>query len=272
MLADKTLGGSFMGAFVEHDFDKSFLLDEERLRKILHIFNERNLDIEFKVYRGDSYWYVTENIEDVLSEDNDDWKKIERLEILSKEGTDITFKQIFSVENGVSIRIEGDNRDTIFLLFTDLREYIKNDVAKCINITKDFSRNFSMIVLFLLMLGMMGSQFIREKSQLTSAESILNSTEIVEKLNFLVQDRLSNNPKGMLGWTMGMIVMMLIMITNLLNNLVNYFFPRNVFIFGKQKQLYENKRQFVGKIFWGIAIAFIVSILAGLIVWKMTNS
>ena len=52
-----------MGAFVEHDFDKSFLLDEERLRKILQIVNERKLDIEFKVYRGDSYWYVTENIE-----------------------------------------------------------------------------------------------------------------------------------------------------------------------------------------------------------------
>jgi hypothetical protein len=65
-----------MGAYVHHQFERGFLLDEERLRKLVHLIAEK-LDpeksgkrYEFKVFRGDAYSYMTNAVDDILKEDN----------------------------------------------------------------------------------------------------------------------------------------------------------------------------------------------------------
>ena len=71
-----------MAAHVEHEFVRGFVLDEERLRKLTHLIAQ-HLDpsttggsYEFRVYRGDAFAYTTPSVEDVLKEDNSDWKRL----------------------------------------------------------------------------------------------------------------------------------------------------------------------------------------------------
>jgi hypothetical protein len=86
-----------MAAYVEHRFDKGFLLDEERLRKLVSIISQRLTKSEpptphnLRIFRADSYSYETENVQDVINEDNADWRRITKLEIHAKREKEFEF-------------------------------------------------------------------------------------------------------------------------------------------------------------------------------------
>src|SRR5687767_6503838 len=115
-----------MAAYVEHKFTRGFLLDEERLRRLRDIIAKRtehaNLPLTFKVYRGDSYSYETDSLDDVAREDNEDWRKITRLDVLINGKDELSFELTFS-KDGAFLKIVGADRDKVFLLFSDIRDY-----------------------------------------------------------------------------------------------------------------------------------------------------
>jgi len=129
-------------AFVEHSFRGGFLLDETRLRKLKDIIENRETRVSdskiiYQVYRGDSYSYETESVDDVVNEDNEDWRRITRLDLRialpDPEDDDhqgaLHFRLSFSYKEGCELRISADDRDRVFLLFSDLRDYIQNEVT-----------------------------------------------------------------------------------------------------------------------------------------------
>ena len=109
-----------MAAYVEHHFLKGFLLDEEKLRKLVNIINQRlsrstpPISHKFRVFRADSYSYETDNVEDIINEDNTDWRKITKLQIKALSEKEFEFDLTFS-NDGTDIKINGD-------LMTDLAD------------------------------------------------------------------------------------------------------------------------------------------------------
>ena len=99
-----------MGAFVEEKFKGGFILDEGKLRKTTDLIEKRSGDspVTFKVYRGDSYSYETSDIDDVVNEDNEDWRAITKLEQIVKKDKELDFKLAFSSE-GPSIYITPES-------------------------------------------------------------------------------------------------------------------------------------------------------------------
>ena len=268
-----------MSAYVEHVFSKGFLLDEEKLRKIVNIIEQRLLRTEsqiphsFKIFRADSYSYETKNLEDIIHEDNTNWKRIEKIEITANKGDGFNFRLVFSGE-GTSICISGSNRDQVYLLFSDLREYLKNEVNICMVIPKELD---SFIYTFFPMLMFLALIFLIYKidSSLPTMEEIrktTNSSELHEKLNFLIKYKSPETRSAIRAfWPMALILVLVPIISILLKKYVYIFFPSNLFLIGVQKQRYERRRRICTNVFWGIIIAFIIGILAGLSVWKMTK-
>lgn len=267
-----------MAAFVEHSFDNGFLLDEERIRKIQDIIATRlskqspPLKPKYKVYRGDSYSYVTESLEDVAMEDNDDWRKITRLDVLVEKGDALDFRLSFS-HAGSELNIKGEDRDQVFLLFSDLREYMNNDVATS-KLTKNRYKLMSSFLLLLPMVGFLVFMWLDIKpSNPLARQNALQSSNMVTKLDFIIQEEQRRDTgRGFLYIVAVTIVFMGLASTRLLQRGVGFMFPSNEFLFGRRKQRFEHRRTILNNILWIVLIGLAVSTIAGIIVWYVTKS
>jgi hypothetical protein len=128
-----------MGAYAEQAFNKKgYILDEERLRKINSLLCQRVKDIPnspipvYRVFRSDSFTYSTKNLEDIICEDNYDYQRIERIYIYhdsekaaSPYEADEGFHLLIALEKDeIYLKIRGENRDLVFLLLSELKQYI----------------------------------------------------------------------------------------------------------------------------------------------------
>ena len=221
-----------MPAFVEQSFKKGFILDEERLRKLREIIEKRSepTTLSYKVYRGDSYSYTTTLIDDVVKEDNEDWRGISRLELIIDNEPQLKFTLQFSDE-GCDLQATGENRDNVFLLLSDLRDYIQHEVATVTSIeSQGFVATFVVLVLMLLMCVMMFSA-LKSPDQ-NAANRVLTSTDVVAKLNFLVQQ--SVRSKRVDKWLMAMPVTITVAIILFVSGdtILKFLLPANLFLFG----------------------------------------
>ena len=100
-----------MAAHVESDFDNNpFRLDEEGARKLWETIERRvkdvaDVDLRLKVYRGDDFAYETSSVDDLVSEENADWKAVTRVDYLaSNDDEQFKFALRFRTNNGVEMR------------------------------------------------------------------------------------------------------------------------------------------------------------------------
>jgi hypothetical protein len=56
-----------------------------------------------------------------------------------------------------------------------------------------------------------------------------------------------------------------------LSKMVKYFFPSNVFLFGKELKRYADIQTLRSRLFWGVIVALLVGIAASLVVWAITR-
>jgi len=260
-----------MGAHVEHRFDKDFVVDEERLRKIRSIIDARlsKLDVTsglfYKVRRGDSFSYETESIEQVIEEDNEDWRRITGLDIKLEEKDRLELVLAFS-RSGVSLVMEGAERDEVFLLFSDLKHYLDNEVATCrsrhILDDKLLPALFPLGFLFFLILFMF---IFTDRPEEHIRQAVLESQDLADKLNFLVEHKAKDRSSTIFSATLFATVILLAAAVAF-SQALRHAYPSNDFVFGKRKELLEKRRAVIGKVFWGIGVTLVVSIVAGLIV------
>ena len=265
-----------MGALVEHDFERGFVLDEERLRKIHDLVETRiskyatPLSVRYKVSRGDSLSYETLSLQDVVNEDNDDWRAITKLELFTTN--DETFKFRLTFGSGtVSLSITGDDRDAVFLLFSDLREYIRNEVLAARKVHRATVRLLTLAIFPLVMIGAFFYVVRSTRVDPALASKALASKDVAEKVNFLISDRLAYTHVGYV--LPGMMVLLLILMVSpdALIAAWGFIFPSNAFLFGKRKSHFEKRRRLVSNIFWVIIVGMMVSAIAGMLVWRFTK-
>lgn len=270
-----------MAAHVEHNFPKGFILDEERVRKLNSILAERlgkfhtPIKHKFRIYRGDSFSYETDIVDEVVNEDNTDWRRITRLDVVSEPDESFGLILRFS-ERGTQIEMEGTDRDEVFLLFSDLREYINNEVniAKTFRFGRYFFIFLSSLIFISPIIGFIWSIFPPHASP-EQVDSVLKNPDIAAKLDFLIKYNVSLNKFSYYHLLWFFLVpfgsFLLILLAGLWLRVENYLLPSNVFLFGAQKARFERQRKIITNILWVVIIGFFVSVFAGLVVTIFTS-
>lgn len=266
-----------IGAYVKYNFDKGFLLDEEKLRKIHDIITTRvKENIEYHIYRNDSFSFKTTDIEDIFKEENSKWTKFNEIK-MNINSNDFNFSLNFD-EKTVNLSIDGEDRDKVFLLYSELKDYISNDVCTQRIIIKDTTDFFFTFILFVpvALIALLIFSTRLQTSQEIDPDIITNvikSDDIHEKMNFLIQLQIKKNNEEEIFSYVAVIYLAILIIPILFRNqtvkLFIYIFPTNIFLFGKEIDNYNKKKELKNKIFWGIIIALMVSIVGGYILLKI---
>lgn len=260
-----------MGAYVEEKFVGGFILDEGKLRKIADLIERRcnGASLVYKVHRGDSYSYETSVIDDVVNEDNEDWRAITRLLLRVEQVGQLDFSFTFS--DGASLYITGNDRDAVFLLFSDLREYMNNEVLIVPPLSKETTDRISVMIMaagVLFMFYVFYSTIVGKDPALLKAA--LDSTEVNEKLDFLIKNGEAPIQGRFIFWVPVAMFIAFAIPLDLIGKVRSFIFPTNQFLFGDRKKKYEARVALVSKIFWGVGVTLIVSIIAGFFVWTIT--
>jgi hypothetical protein len=101
---------------------------------------------------------------------------------------------------------------------------------------------------------------------------VLTSSDLVEKINFLIQERHRANSGGSAIWfLLAAMLVMTVMVAGGLEWVWAQVFPSNLFLFGQRKESFNRRRALLGNIFWIVAVGLVVSLVAGLIVWFVTK-
>ena len=260
-----------MSAYVEHDFEKSFILDEARVRKIHELISTRVAKLPeppkllLKVFRGDSYVYETPHVSDVLKEDNDDWRAITRLEFIANT-EDVFYLRLTFSSRGTFINLMGDDRDTVFLIFSDLREYLHSSVLTRAMIGRDATRMIGLLSMVVAMVGLFWSLFASMLPDPEVSSRALNASDVGEKINYLIEERSRQRfPTSMFGWLALTVLATLGAVSGAIEGLWRLLFPGNLFLFGKRKELHDKRRAALSKVFWVVFVGLAVSILGGML-------
>jgi hypothetical protein len=280
-----------MSAYIDFKFHKGFLLNEENLRKITDIISKRlpNLEsytIKYSVYRNDSFCFDTHNISDILNEGNSREQKINTLMIMAyeKNNTDekieLDLRVIFDSAESVRFKIIGENRDFVFLLGSDIKEYIGNNIAVCLRYSDEKARNFGRAMPFFLtmalfIIGM--NKFISvvnvaNREKLSEVDLIIKSNDISEKLNYILKGNtalLKLDYSFVIPLLIGFFILLFAALY--INKILSIFIITNVFIIGKEKEIYDRRVKRRANIIWVGLIGLILSIISGILVWKITG-
>ncbi|MEQ9941074.1 hypothetical protein ABRP58_03290 [Pectobacterium aroidearum] len=259
-----------MAANVEYDFENYFELDEEKVRRIHSILKERTKlsnegKIKFQITRIDNFIYTTETIEDVIKETNDSTSKINNLIIHYNTDELIVIIQ-FNDKSGASINVTGDDRDNVFLLSSELRDYIKKEVANHIKWLDVATKKIMIIsmVMFLIYVTYLFSTIAQYSSE--QIQEIINNGSESEKLNFLInKDYVGSSFIAKFTFVMATMIFVFILQLVPMGKISNYFFPKNTFLFGKQIQLITKRKKTNSNIFWVVIVGGLISLILAFI-------
>jgi len=252
-----------MAANVEYVFNKYFELDEEKLRRIHAIIkkrvNEKNQsDIEFLVKRIDNLVFITKNIDDIINETNDSTSKIQSI-FISIKNDEQDLQVELSHRDGAALSLSGEDRDNVFLLSSELKEYISKEVANKRSLSwlqSRFILPFTMVI-FVAYCMYVVSAASAEVS--VTLEQALHTSNIDEKLNYLILKASKSSESYKL--LPALLIMFTLLMLQLLpiSKVLNILFPKNTFLFGKEIQTIERKKKLASNIFWGVIVAGVLS-------------
>lgn len=257
-----------MSAKVSKRFDNRFELNEENIRRIHSDIRKRtppenHKDIIFEVFREDSLVFRTSEIDRVLSESNDSTQKIKELKIeYADNSLNILLK--FSASDGAELTITGEDRDNVYLISSELKEYIQKEV--CHLKSGNHSEKLGAILFFSLMIVALNFLSGVSGKPVDSAElsKILASNDSADKLNYLINIASEKNQseQKIKYLTFAPFVLMLFIFVPS-KKIFNYFFPGNIFLIGKQITVIANRRGNARNIFWGGLVALAIAFLSG---------
>lgn len=264
-----------MGTSVNYEFKKGFILDEERIRKINDLIIEKahlkskGIVPNYQIYFENSFTFNSNKIQEIIDLPNNSVDKITRIKIsLNIKNLEL----IVDINPKDSLlQIEGESRDLIFVLFSDLRDYLNKEVFTIWSNKIDKRYIRLLIPIFLIsLLSYTMFRFI-DSNNIDKPEliKIINNDDILPKINFLLQERL-NLPtesyeflKWMLPVSIFSSILMVLPITDyLIVKPFRYLFPSHLFLFGKAIEENKKRKNLLDKILWGGLIALVISIVA----------
>lgn len=270
------------GCEVDCYFKNGFILGEEHLQMLSSMIKNRYAeeDLIYKITKSSSYIYQTLEIEEIFKEENSKANLINKLEIIIDNEDKVKFNLCFEKGEYSYLKIMGVDKDIVFLLYNEIKTYVEKEIAiKKFFLSYYALQSICLGISSLLMLGNMLFLFgglVNTKSEVVS--EALNSADILFKLNYLIsqQSNMESNEKKFV-YTLLPIAIISVLISFAPKTL-NFFLGKNgvlritdYFLFGKQKNIYDKKVKFKNNFIWCIGIGFLVSIVAGFVVYIFTK-
>ena len=170
---------------------------------------------------------------------------------------------------GTHLEIEGDERDKVFVLFSDVREYLTEEVNKGFYLSKQAKQILAGAMMFAFLATFLSFMAAEERSShLTNTElkRVTASRDVAAKLDALLTVESRKAQRGIP--VRGMLIffaIVLVLGADLPERSWSYIWPSNVFLFGAQKIHFDRKRKVIANVFWIVVIGGAVSILAALV-------
>ena len=253
-----------MATFQRFSTRKGFFLTEEALVRISDIAkrrfeeNGRTATVHFRVQRKDGMLIEYHSPTDVAAEENAPRNAITRVEIASKTETG-ELRITFDAKDGLDLFVKSETRDVAFLMTSDLKEYFASEVLRfrAFSLTQLLDKRATFPLLMIAALAIMFT--LMQSHEYVSKDKIkvaIESNDIAEKLNFLLQDRFQRTSIP-ISFMSGFLSIPLIF---LLSPFIEAVFPRNIFYWGKAAIAHERTKAIRDKAFWGIVVAAVVGI------------
>jgi len=252
-----------MNAHLETTFKRGFLLTEETLIKLDDIVRKRleSADplakVSFKVFRADGMLVEFDTASLVAAEENSSRNAIKRVEILSSANF-YKLSLRFDSKEGTTLEIEANDRDLAYLLASDIKDYVQSEILKFRSFTFDSALGSKNAFPFLMLPFLFYSLSSIKYAEPEVISSVLESTDLLTKLNFLIESRSSQDPGFSKWYVAGMIFILFTLF--FLGSFLDRIYPRNIFKWGKQAQIYDRLLGHREKVMWGIVIAFVIGI------------
>lgn len=257
-----------MKAKIDTKFDNGFLLSEEGLVKIIDIIKKRfdflnsGFSIKYEIHRIDDALLTLDNVKDIFSEENSKIDKIIEINIISQiKNADL--KLTFKKGEKTKLILTSNDKDLALLLIADLKAYLKSEVIvqrlssiKNFMLSRYFTPSFSIILLLPLIFLMANIQQLENIN--------IETASLEQKINYLVEDRREiGRLRKITNYVYSLPFIFIIGV--LIVPLLKYFYPTDIFLWGKELTAYNSQKALSSKIFWGVIVAFIIAIGVALI-------
>lgn len=269
------------GCEVNHDFKNGFILNEEHLQTLSSMIRERYTEeLIYQITKSDSYIFQTSDINEIIKEENSSANLINKMAIIIDDDN-ISFILCFEKGEATFLRIIGEDKDKIFLLYNEIKTYVEKEITTVKTfLSYDTMQNICSVLSSFLMIGsilllLIPLSYSRNNEGIDEA---INSSDVLFKLNYLINQR-GNTDRAMekymyIIFPIMVIAVILVFVPKLLRFLwgqKGVLRITDYFLFGKQKKVYDKKIKIKNNIVWTVDIGFLVSILAGLVIYFVTN-
>lgn len=270
------------GCEVNFNFKDGFILSEEHLQILSSMIKGRYAEEEliYRITKSNSYIYQTLDIDEIFREENSKANLINKLDIVINNEDKIKFHLCFEKGEYSYLRISGNDKDNIFLLYNEIKTYVEKEITTVktffsYSTLQSISSGILTLLLLSAMLYMLMGVINSEPEGFIEA---LNSSDVLVKLNFIISLQANNGIIDEKYMFMFIPIVISSMLLLFVPNLLNFFFGKNsslritdYFLIGKQKNVYDKKIKIKNNVIWSIGIGFLVSIAAGLFVYVFTK-
>ncbi len=245
-------------SYADISYKKWFYVDFESLVKIKdilknRIWNKCKDDIKLTVKKNNWLVFNTSEFSDIEEEYNSNNDKINHISI-STHNEDVNISITFDRKwEKTYISILWLDKDTTSLIYWELKTYITTMILKWWDIwTNEIEKRYTLIIMIVFTAFMFRNIFnIYRLNGTINNKDALNSTDIVEKLDYLIArtDILSQyqNPYP------GMLTVLVALIAWLwLIKIIKYLYPKCVFHFWDEKNQYSRKVGFRKRFRWSL--------------------
>ncbi len=275
---------------IYREYEQNFLVDEQKLRKIVDLIKEQSKKLlyetylEFYVEQAKDTFYHTQNIDEILQNDNTIEKSFCTIAIYlyrSDEEPETEQKPqgekkpiisvAFTSERTPNLRfsVSSDNRDWTFLVFDELETQIKRTLTK--KASKIFTPLFFDLLLatVIIISGLLLLNWLSLKYMpvVPSLDITIMTTE--EKITKILELSIARNNSPVfpsilpliLSWILATIIVATRPFTKIIRKI-----SKSYFLWGDMIQIHSKRETLLNAIKWGVVIAFIISILSGVVV------
>lgn len=270
------------GCEVNYSFQNGFILGEEQLQTLSSKIKERypKEELIYKITKGDSYVFQTLDINEIFKEENSNGNFIKKLDMIMNNDDIINFDLCFEKGEDTSLKIIGDNKDRIYLLYNEIKTYVENEVTTVKTFLKyDILKGVCFLVSILLMVGcmlfMMSSLF---HSRVEKVRDVLDSSDLAIKLNYLIEQQVNTSKDAEEYMYFFIPISVIAVFLVVIPVLMKFLWGKNgvlritdYFLFGKQKNIYDKKVKVKNNIIWSVGVGLVISIFGGFAVYFVTK-
>jgi hypothetical protein len=255
---------------MEDDFrDRPFALGPEHLGKIREIIQRRAGDGKWicGATRSDGFQLATKDLNELLTDERLNEERLTHIG-LDFEGeaisVDVRFRS--SSHQPVSLNVVGVEHDDVLLLTSALRRYINTEV-----LIRRAPGWIGGIVSLVIVIAVVTFVF-RSHPHDPTFESVLQSQDVAEKLNYLLQHGSHQGvyvSNGACLLVISMFVVAFFLIPHFFFSedpiIFRHLYPKNLFLFGPTAALFKKRAALRRNLFWSGIVAIAMSLFAGIL-------